>query len=139
MDLVSVSPVFTFTTLPGRSAPGAPVSAGKICLRRSGRMGVCLDSIVAGGSVISVAAFKNPYRNNVRVNSYSEVSDSIIYNHVNVAATRASAALSSIATHLPSAPRSATTRSRPPPFHVSDSGIVVVVRQESLIEEPESA
>jgi glucose-1-phosphate adenylyltransferase len=75
------------------------------------------------------------------VNSYSEVSNSIIYNHVVVGRhSRISNAI--IDRHVTLPERSEigydleADRRR---FHVTDSGIVVVVRQESLIEEPETA
>ena len=48
-------------------------------------MGVAIDSIVAGGSIISGGRVKGSILGyDVRINSYSEVNDSIIYNHVNV-------------------------------------------------------
>jgi len=116
---------------------------GKFVFAQEGRrMGVALDSIVAGGSVISGGRVqKSVIGNNVRVNSYSEVSDSIIYNHVNIGRhSRIRRAIIDRHVSLPERTEIGydleADRRR---FHVSDSGIVVVVRQESLIEEPESA
>jgi glucose-1-phosphate adenylyltransferase len=79
--------------------------------------------------------------NNVRVNSYCEVSDSILYNHVNVGRySRIRRAIIDRHVTLPERTEIGydmeADRRR---FHVTDSGIVVVVRQESLIEEPEAA
>jgi glucose-1-phosphate adenylyltransferase len=105
-------------------------------------MGVALDSIVAGGSVISGGRVqKSVIGNNVRVNSYCEVSDSIFYNHVNVGRhSRIRRAIIDRHVSLPERTEIGydleADRRR---FHVTDSGIVVVVRQESLIEEPETA
>ena len=79
--------------------------------------------------------------NDVRVNSYSEVSASIIYNHVNIGRhSRIRRAIIDRHVSLPERTEigydlEADKRR----FHVTESGIVVVVRQESLIEEPESA
>jgi len=117
----------------------APVSAAKFVFADPERMGVALDSIVAGGSVISGGRVqKSVIGNNVRVNSYSEVSDSIIYNHVNIGRhSRIRRAIIDRHVSLPERTEIGydleADRRR---FHVSDSGIVVVVRQESLIEEP---
>jgi len=106
------------------------------------RMGVAMDSIVAGGSVISGGRVqKSVIGYDVRVNSYCEVADSIIYNHVNVGRhSRIRRAIIdrhvSLPEHTEIGYDNEADRRR---FHVTDSGIVIVVRQESLIEEPESA
>jgi len=84
---------------------------------------------------------KSVLGSDVRVNSYSEVAESIIYNHVNVGRhSRIRRAIIDRHVSLPDRTEigydmEADKRR----FHVTDSGIVVVVRQESLIEEPESA
>ncbi len=143
MDLVSVSPVFNLydTSWPLRTWQHQYPPA-KFVFADPERMGVALDSIVAGGSVISGGRVqKSVIGNNVRVNSYSEVSDSIIYNHVNIGRhSRIRRAIIDRHVSLPERTEIGydleADRRR---FHVSDSGIVVVVRQESLIEEPESA
>jgi len=132
-----------FTTTIGLFAPGSnQYPPAKFVFADPERMGVALDSIVAGGSVISGGRVqKSVIGNNVRVNSYSEVSDSIIYNHVNVGRhSRIRRAIIDRHVNLPERTEigydlEADKRR----FHVTDSGIVIVVRQESLIEEPESA
>jgi glucose-1-phosphate adenylyltransferase len=86
MDLVSVSPVFNLYDehWPLRTWQHQYPPA-KFVFADPQRMGVALDSIVAGGSVISGGRVqKSVIGNNVRVNSYCDVSESIIYNHVNV-------------------------------------------------------
>jgi len=132
MDLVSVSPVFNpLRTLPGplrtwqHQYPPAKLSSPI-----PKRMGVALDSmwlvvlVISGGRVQ-----KSVIGNNVPSTSYSEVSDSIIYNHVNIGRhSRIPPRHHWTATSaFPSAPRSATTSkpTRRRRFHVSDSGIVV--------------
>ena len=131
------------TTLPGRSAPGnISIRPAKFVFADPERMGVALDSIVAGGSIISGGRVqKSLIGNNVRVNSYCEVAESIIYNHVNIGRhSRIRRAIIDRHVSLPERTEIGydieADRRR---FHVTDSGIVIVVRQESLIEEPESA
>jgi glucose-1-phosphate adenylyltransferase len=143
MDLVSVSPVFNLydTSWPLRTWIHQYPPA-KFVFADPERMGVALDSIVAGGSIVSGGrVMKSVLGADVRVNSYSEVSESIIYNHVNVGRhSRIRRAIIDRHVSLPERTEigydlEADKRR----FHVTDSGIVVVVRQESLIEEPESA
>ncbi|MBA0083491.1 MAG: glucose-1-phosphate adenylyltransferase, partial [Acidobacteria bacterium Pan2503] len=142
MDLVSVSPVFNLydKAWPLRTWQQQYPPA-KFVFADPERMGVALDSIVAGGSVISGGRVqKSVIGYDVRVNSYCEVADSIIYNHVNIGRhSRVRRAIIdrhvSLPEHTEIGYDSEADRRR---FHVTDSGIVVVVRQESLIEEPES-
>jgi glucose-1-phosphate adenylyltransferase len=143
LDLVSVSPVFNLydKEWPLRTWQQQYPPA-KFVFADPDRMGVALDSIVAGGSVISggrVVQCVLGY--DVRINSYSEISRSIIYNHVSIG--RHSHVRNAIIDRHVTLPERTeigfdleADRRR---FHVTDSGIVVVVRQESLIEEPESA
>jgi glucose-1-phosphate adenylyltransferase len=142
MDLIGVSPVFNLydKNWPLRTWQQQYPPA-KFVFADPDRMGVALDSIVGGGSILSGGKVKNCVVGyDVRVNSYSEVSDSIIYNHVNVG--RHSRIRRAIVDRHVSLPEHTeigydleADRRR---FHVTSSGIVVVVRQESLIEEPES-
>jgi glucose-1-phosphate adenylyltransferase len=143
MDLVSVSPIFNLYDMswPLRTWIHQYPPA-KFVFADPERMGVALDSIVSGGSIISGGrVMKSILGADVRVNSYSEVSESIIYNHVNVGRhSRIRRAIIDRHVSLPERTEigydmEADKRR----FHVTDSGIVVVVRQESLIEEPESA
>ena len=76
----------------------------------------------------------------MRINSYSEVNDSIIYNHVNVGRySRNRRAIIDRHVTLPERTEIGyDVEADKRRFHVTDSGIVFVVRQESLIEEPET-
>ena len=75
----------------------------------------------------------------VRVNSYSEVDDSIVYNHVNIG-RRGKIRRAIIDRHV-ELPEGTVIgydleadRAR---YSVSEGGVVIVVRAESMIEEPE--
>jgi glucose-1-phosphate adenylyltransferase len=75
----------------------------------------------------------------VRVNSYSEVQDSIIFNHVNIGRRcRIRRAIVDRHVNLPEGTvigyNLEADRAR---YTVSENGVVVVVRPESLLEEPE--
>ena len=75
----------------------------------------------------------------VRVNSYSEVENSIIFNHVNIGRhSRVRNAIIDRHVVLPEHTEIGydleADRSR---YHVSEKGIVIVVREESMLEEPE--
>jgi glucose-1-phosphate adenylyltransferase len=143
MDLVSVSPIFNLYDhdWPLRTWQHQYPPA-KFVFADPDRMGVAVDSIVAGGSVISGGKVNRcVVGNNVRVNSYCEVSDSILYNHVNIG--RHSKIRRAIIDRHVSLPEHSEigydVEADKRRYHVTESGIVVVVRQESLIEEPETA
>src|SRR5208282_5795043 len=86
MDLVSVSPVFNLYdkvwplwTWQQQYPPAKFVFADE------NRMGVALDSIVAGGSIISGGRVRRCVLGyDVRVNSFCDVENAILYNHVNI-------------------------------------------------------
>jgi glucose-1-phosphate adenylyltransferase len=143
MDLVSVSPVFN---LYDRDWPlrtwQQQWPPAKFVFADPERMGVATDSIVSGGCVISGGRVQRSVLGyNARVNSYCEVSDSIIFNHVNIG--RHSRIRRAIIDRHVSLPEHTEigfdTEADKKRFHVTESGIVVVIREESLIEEPETA
>jgi glucose-1-phosphate adenylyltransferase len=75
----------------------------------------------------------------VRTNSYSDVESSILFNHVNIG--RHARVRNAIIDRHVTIPERAeigydleADRQR---YHVTEGGIVVVVREESMIEEPE--
>jgi glucose-1-phosphate adenylyltransferase len=142
MDLVSVSPVFNLYDkgwpLKTWQQQYPPV---KFVFADPKRMGAALDSIVAGGSIISGGRVKKSVLGfDVRVNSYCDVQDSIIYNHVNIGRhSRIRRAIIDRHVVLPENTEigydAVADSAR---YHVSPGGIVVVVRDESMLEEPEN-
>jgi glucose-1-phosphate adenylyltransferase len=141
MDLVSVTPVFNLYdnawplwTWQHQYPPPKFVFADET------RMGLALDSIVSGGSIISGGRVRRCVVGyDVRVNSYCEVDNSLVYNHVNIG--RHSHIRNAIIDRHVQLPENTVIgynleedRKR---HYVSPGGIVVVVRQESMLEEPE--
>jgi len=141
MDLVSVSPVFNLYD------KGWPLATwqqqyppAKFVFADPDRTGTAIDSIVAGGSIISGGRVSGSVVGlDVRVNSYCEVEDSIIFNHVSIGRhSRIRRAIIDRHVNLPEGtvigedPEADRAR-----YHVSQGGITVVVRDESMIEEPE--
>ena len=141
MDLVSVSPIFN---LYDKSWPlhtwQQQYPPAKFVFADPDRMGVALDSIVAGGSIVSGGRVsKSVLGYDVRVNSYSEVEDSIIFNHVNIGRhCRIRRAIIDRHVELPEGTVIGydleADRAR---YSVTENGVVIVVRAESMIEEPE--
>lgn len=90
MDLVQVDPVFNLydgqwpiRTYQEQCPPAKSVFAGE---EIPGRVGFALDSLVAGGCIISGGQVKRSILSpNVRINSYAQVTDSILMEGVNVA------------------------------------------------------
>ena len=141
MDLVAVSPVFNLydKTWPLRTWQQQYPPA-KFVFADKDRMGVALDSIVASGSIVSGGRVERCVLGyDVRVNSYCEIENTIIYNHVNVG--RYCRVRNAIIDRHVSLPEHSeigfnleADRKR---FHVTEKGTVVVVREESMLEEPE--
>jgi glucose-1-phosphate adenylyltransferase len=141
MDLVAVSPIFNLydNSWPLRTWQHQYPPA-KTVFADPDRMGVALDSVVGGGSILSGGRVKGSILGcDVRVNSFCEVENSILFNHVNIG--RYSRIRNAIIDRHVSLPEhteigfdDAADRSR---YHVSESGIVIVVRRESMLEEPE--
>jgi glucose-1-phosphate adenylyltransferase len=141
MDLVSVSPVFNLydnqwvlRTWQQQYPPA------KFVFADPERMGVALDSIVSPGCVISGGRVDRSILGlDVRVNSYCDVEGSIFFNHVNIGRhSRIRRAIIDRHVNLPEHtvigydPEADRAK-----YHVSEGGVVVVVREESMIEEPE--
>jgi glucose-1-phosphate adenylyltransferase len=141
MDLVSVTPIFNLydKSWPLRTwqQQYPPV---KFVFADPERMGVAVDSIVSGGCIVSGGRVKRSVVGyDVRVNSYSEVENSIIFNHVNVGRhSRIRNAIIDRHVVLPEHTEIGydleADASR---YHVSEKGVVTVVREESMLEEPE--
>jgi glucose-1-phosphate adenylyltransferase len=141
MDLCAVSPVFN---LYDKSWPlqtwQQQYPPAKFVFGEPQRMGVAVDSVVAGGSIVSGGRVSNCVLGyDVRINSYCELEETIIFNHVNVGRhSRIRRAIIDRHVTLPEGTvigfDAEADRSR---YSVSDGGIVVVVRPESMLEEPE--
>jgi glucose-1-phosphate adenylyltransferase len=141
MDLVSVSPVFNLydKAWPLRTWQQnyPPV---KFVFADPDRMGVALDSIVSAGSIISGGRVQRSVVGyDVRVNSYCEVEESILFNHVNVGRhSRIRKAIIDRHVTLPERTEIGfdleADRKR---YHVTENGVCVIVREESMLEEPE--
>ncbi|HVB99533.1 MAG TPA: glucose-1-phosphate adenylyltransferase [Candidatus Dormibacteraeota bacterium] len=141
MDLVSVSPIFN---LYDKAWPlntwQHQYPASKFVFSDPNRTGTAVDSIVASGAIISGGRVSRSLLGyDVRVNSYSQVEDSILYNHVNIG--RHSRIRRAIIDRHVDLPEHTVIGYDPDEdrkhYFVSDSGITVVVRDESMLEEPE--
>jgi glucose-1-phosphate adenylyltransferase len=141
MDLCAVSPVFN---LYDKSWPlqtwQQQYPPAKFVFGEPQRLGVAIDSVVAGGSIISGGRVSNSVLGyDVRINSYCEAEETIIFNHVNVGRhSRIRRAIIDRHVTLPEGTvigfDAEADRAR---YAVSEGGIVVVVRPESMLEEPE--
>jgi glucose-1-phosphate adenylyltransferase len=141
MDLVAVTPVFN---LYDKSWPlhtwQQQYPPAKFVFADPERRGLALDSIVGGGSIVSGGRVERSVLGlDVRINSYAEVSECIIFNHVNVGRRcRIKRAIIDRHVDLPEGTvigyDHEADKAR---YAVSESGVVVVVRPESMVEEPE--
>jgi len=142
MDLVSVSPIFNLydKAWPLRTWQQQYPPA-KFVFNDPDRMGAGLDSIISPGCVISGGkVVRSVVGLDVRVNSFCEVENSILYNHVNIG--RHSKIRNAIIDRHVSLPEHTEIgydmEADKKRFQVSEGGVVVVVRDESMLEEPES-
>jgi glucose-1-phosphate adenylyltransferase len=141
MDLVSVTPIFNLydKSWPLRTwqQQYPPV---KTVFADPDRMGVAIDSVVSGGAIVSGGRVQRCVLGyDVRVNSYCQVDDSIVFNHVNIGRhSRVRNAIIDRHVVLPEHTEIGydleADRAR---YHVSEKGVVTVVREESMLEEPE--
>jgi glucose-1-phosphate adenylyltransferase len=140
MDLVSVSPVFNLydSSWPIRTHQRQYPPA-KFVFAEKGRMGHALDSLVSGGCIISGGEVSNCVLSpDVRINSFTEVEDSILFSHVNVGRNcRIRRAIVDRDVHIPEGTTIGydveADRER---YFVTDTGITVVTRDYSLFENP---
>jgi len=140
MDLVAVSPVFNLydkhwpIRTHQRQYPPA-----KFVFGEPGRTGKAIDSIVCPGCILSGGSVRNSVLSpDVRVNSYSEVEESIIFSHVNIGRhCRIRRAIIDRDVHIPEG----TVIGFDPEqdarnYTVTEEGITVVTRDYSLFESP---
>jgi glucose-1-phosphate adenylyltransferase len=140
MDIVSVSPIFNLydARWPIRTHQRQYPPA-KFVFAETGRMGTALDSIVSNGCIVSGGMVKNSVLSpDVRVNSYSEVDQCILFSHVSVGRRcRIRKAILDRDVHIPEGTTigydAEADRQR---YFVTDSGITVVTRDYSLFENP---
>ena len=143
MDIVSVSPVFNLydSDWPIRTDQRQYPPA-KFVFAEEGRTGAAVDSIVSAGCIISGGMVKNSVLSpDVRVNSYSEVDNCILFSHVNIGRKcRVRRAIIDRHVHIPEGTiigyDTEADRQR---YFVTDSGITVVTRDYSLFENPVAA
>ena len=141
MDLVAVTPVFN---LYDKSWPlhtwQQQYPPAKFVFADKERRGYALDSIVGGGSIISGGRVQHSVLGlDVRVNSYAELNECILFNHVNIGRNcKIKRAIIDRHVNLPEGTVIGYDHEADKAkYSVTDSGVVVVVRPESMIEEPE--
>lgn len=135
MDLIQIDPVFNLydkswpvRTYQEQFPPAKTVFSGD---GSSGRVGLMLDSIVSGGCIISGGKVcRSLLSPNVRINSYSQVDDSILMEGVNVSRyAKIKRAIIDKDVDIPQGMvigyNLEEDRKR---FHVTESGIVVVAK-----------
>ena len=141
MDLISVSPVFNLYNQewPIRTLHLQYPPAKFVFAQEGYRMGVALDSIVSHGCIVSggrvVQSVLSP---EVRVNSYSEVTGSILFAGVNVGRyTRLRRCIVERGVHIPENTQIGydMERDRQRGFVITDSGVVVVGRPDAGVGE----
>jgi glucose-1-phosphate adenylyltransferase len=142
MDLVSVSPVLNLYDQhwPIRTYQRQYPPAKFVFAQEGRRMGIALDSIVSMGAIISGGRVINSVISpDVRVNSYTEVENSIIYSHVNIGRySRIRRAIIDRHIHIPEHTEIGYNLEEDRrKYHVTESGIVVVVPEQRMFEEPE--
>ena len=142
MDLVSVSPVFNLydSVWPIRTYQRQYPPAKFVFADEGRRMGIAVDSIVAMGSIISGGrVIRSVVSPDVRVNSYSEVEDSILFSHVDIGRySRIRRAIIDRHIHIPENTEIGfDLKEDRKKYHVTETGIVVVVPEQRMYEEPE--
>ena len=140
MDLASVSPAFNLydpewpiRTFTGVEPPAKFVFAQEYA---GGRMGVALDSIVCGGCIVSGGRVQNSVLGpNVRVNSFCNVRESVIMQDVEIG--RHSQIRRAVIEKGVRVPPNTIIGFHPDEdarrFHVTDSGITVVTREDEFV------
>jgi glucose-1-phosphate adenylyltransferase len=142
MDLVSVSPIFNLYDKhwPLRTYQRQYPPAKFVFGQEGQRMGIAVDSIVSMGSIISGGrVYHSVLSFDVRVNSYTEVEDSILFTQVSVGRhSRIRRAIIdrhiTVPEHTEIGYNLEEDRKK---YHVTPTGIVVVVPDQRMFEEPE--
>ena len=142
MDLVAISPVFNLydSSWPIRTYQRQYPPAKFVFAQEGRRMGIAVDSTVSSGSIISGGRVtRSIISPNVRVNSYTDIEGSIIFSHVNVGRySRIRRAIIDRHINLPEHTEIGYSLEEDrKKYHVTDEGIVVVVPERRMFEEPE--
>ncbi|MGA2629078.1 MAG: glucose-1-phosphate adenylyltransferase [Terriglobia bacterium] len=142
MELVSVSPVFNLYDFhwPIRTYQRQYPPAKFVFAQQGRRMGIAVDSIVSSGCIISGGRVTNSVLSpDVRVNSYTEIESSILFSHVSIG--RYSRIRRAIIDRHMDIPESTEIgydlEADRKKYHVTETGIVVVVPEQRMFEEPE--
>ena len=138
MDLASVSPIFNLydgkwpiRTYEGQYPPAKTVFADE----ERGRAGKALDSIICSGVIISGGKVERSILSpGVRVNSYAEVSDAILFHNVNIGMrAKVRRAIIDKDVRIPDGMKIGYDLDKDrEKFYVSDEGIVVIPKGEIL-------
>lgn len=142
MDLVAVSPVFNLydNHWPLRTYQPQYPPAKFVFAQEGRRMGVAIDSIVSMGSIISggrvTSCVISP---DVRVNSYTEIENSILFSHVHIGRySRIRHAIIDRHIHIPERTEIGFNLDEDrKKYFVSEGGIVVVVPEQRMFEQPD--
>ena len=142
MDLISVSPVFNLydNDWPIRTYQRQYPPAKFVFAQEGRRMGIAVDSMVSMGSIVSGGRVTNSVvSSDVRVNSYTEVESSILFSHVSIGRySRIRRAIIDRHIHIPEHTEIGYNLEEDrKKYHVTESGIVVVVPEQRMFEEPE--
>lgn len=142
MDLVAVTPVFNLydKLWPIRTYQRQYPPAKFVFAEEGRRMGIAVDSTVSMGSIISGGRVTHSIiAADVRINSYSDVENSILFAHVNIGRySRIRRAIIDRHIHIPEHTEIGFNLEEDrKKYHVTETGIVVVVPEERMFEEPE--
>lgn len=142
LDLVSVTPVFNLydNDWPLRTYQRQYPPAKFVFALEGRRMGIAMDSIVSNGSIVSGGRVTNSVLSpDVRVNSYTEIDSSILFSHVTIGRySRIRRAIIDRHIHIPEHTEIGYNLEEDrKKYHVTDTGIVVVVPDKRRFEEPE--
>lgn len=142
MDLVSVLPVFNLydKEWPIRTYQRQYPPAKFVFAEAGRRMGVAVDSIVGMGSIISGGRVTNSILSmDVRVNSFTDIDGSILFSHVDIGRyARIRRAIIDRNIHIPEKTEIGYDLDEDrKKYHVTDTGIVVVVPERRMFEEGE--
>ena len=142
MDLVSISPVFNLydASWPIRTYQRQYPPAKFVFAQEGRRMGIAADSMVSEGSIISGGRVTHSIISpNVRVNSYTDIEGCILFSHVNVGRySRIRRAIIDRHIEIPEHSEIGYNLEEDrKKYHVTDSGIVIIVPGRRMFEEPE--